>query len=233
MTKRPTTKRPTTKRPATKRLTIKRLDELLPLVPTVEDHRNSGFRAILKSISLGPVPRILDVGAGGFAGETTTVHLLDLFPGVVDAVELNAERADVLQKKLGDRVRVINADVSDYVPGAPPDLLVVDLDSNTIPMQYLEVLPKFHGLLPSGAKVISLIIYDCEACYLGEKPLLDKAGYSDQSAFMRSYFGAERLTPAKAASALRKHGWRFLGLVDKWMGAGPGLAVGWLYFSRE
>src|SRR5205807_5733414 len=80
-----------------------RASELRPR--DVPRNSDSSFRDLVAALQLQGVARILDVGAGGFLGETTTIHLLDLFPDAqITAVELDAERADALKEKCGDRM---------------------------------------------------------------------------------------------------------------------------------
>src|SRR4051812_28417177 len=97
--------------------------ELLPTdVPATSD---SSFRDLVDALQLDAVARILDVGAGGFLGETTTIHLLELFPEAdITAVELDEERAKGLEEKFGDRLGVVAGDVEAYAPPAPFDLIV-------------------------------------------------------------------------------------------------------------
>jgi 16S rRNA A1518/A1519 N6-dimethyltransferase RsmA/KsgA/DIM1 with predicted DNA glycosylase/AP lyase activity len=76
---------------------------------------STGFYQILSSLKLPTGAAILDVGAGGFAGETTTVHLLKLPDVQIDAIELVPERAKRLAEKLAGRVNVISDDFLAHV----------------------------------------------------------------------------------------------------------------------
>src|SRR2546421_4153499 len=114
----------------------------IELLPTeVARSSDSSFRDLVAALQLQGVARILDVGAGGFLGETTTIHLLDLFPDAqITAVELDAERADALKEKFGDRMEVVAGDIEEYAPPEPFDLVVIDLDSQRVPLVFDRLL---------------------------------------------------------------------------------------------
>src|SRR6478736_1072646 len=79
---------------------------------------------------------ILDVGAGGFAGVNTTVHLLQLASPRIDAIELVPERAKVLDEKFAGKIKVITGDFLTHEFHKTYDLIVLDLDSLLIPALY-------------------------------------------------------------------------------------------------
>ena len=205
---------------------------MFDLVPSAEDHRDSGFRAIIKGLKLPPKPRILDVGAGGFAGETTTVHLLELAGGEIDAVEINAERASALQKKFGKAINVINRGFGEFVAEAHYDLIVFDLDSNMTATQYTKFLAPASKMLRPGGKVISNIFYDSALAFDANSKLLNPSNRTAYEIFMREYFGVLKLEREVAAGRLRREGFATLGLVDKWMGTGRANAIGWLVLEK-
>src|SRR4051794_41368686 len=66
--------------------------------------KSTSFRSLLRALHLRRVESVLDVGAGGFVGETTTTHLLDLLDAAVTAVELHPERVAALEERVGDRL---------------------------------------------------------------------------------------------------------------------------------
>ena len=202
------------------------------LAPNVEDHRGSGFRAALKSLVLPPSPTILDVGAGGFAGATTMVHLVDCFPGVVDGIEIRPERAKAVAEKFGDRVRLFTGDFLQMEAAWAYDLLTFDLDSGLQDALFNLFLPRAAAMLAPHGKVVAGIIYDLEGAYGGETPLLNPVGRADHEAFMTGFFGTTALTPETAAPALAKQGFAVLGLVDKWMASGQKNAIGWLVLEK-
>jgi hypothetical protein len=106
----------------------------------VAHNGTSTFRGLLESLQLTGVESILDVGAGGFLGKTTTVHLLDLYGGAVTAVELDGVRAHKLAVAFGDKITVHTGDVAAFA-GGPFDLVVIDLDMSRIPMVHRELVP--------------------------------------------------------------------------------------------
>lgn len=201
------------------------------LAPAVADHGSSGFRAALKSIDLPANPRVLDVGAGGFLGETTTIHLLSLLDARVDAVEINPDRARALQQKFGDRIRVFSQDFEKFAPGDRYDLIVFDLDSHLIAAQYERFLTVAAKMVKPGGKIINSIIYDSATAYDPEAELLNQAGQADYDAFLRRYFGTTRLTPETIDYRLFSEGFAVLGLIDKWM-EDTTKALGWLVLEK-
>lgn len=205
-------------------------DVIRELVPEVEDHHNSGFRAVLKCLSLPAKPRVLDVGAGGFLGKTTTVHVLDLFDARVDAVERNADRASALQQEFATRLNVFAVDFKDFSPDYSYDLMIFDLDSNMIATQFEEFLPIAAKMLAPGGKIISLILYNSAAAF-NPGSGLNPAGKRDYEAFLMRYFGTVAINPRTAAHRLSAEGFAVLGMVDNMMGCGPGYAA-WMALEK-
>ena len=191
------------------------------LAPGIEDHKNSGFRAALKHIDPGSVRRVLEVG--GYTGERTTVHLIDLFEAPIDIVEIDPDRAATLRAKLSDRgkfsgqVTVCNADIRSYVPEHKYDLIVLDLPTSLIRMEYLELLERLQPFANPGCRYILYTLYDLEAVYSAPNP---PGGREAQESFMRGYFGTTLLEFDTLERVMRQKGFTALGLVDNWMCTG-------------
>ncbi len=154
------------------------------------------FLEVVKALRLPDGADILDVGAGGFAGANTTVHLLRLKRPSIDAIELNPERAKALAEKFGGQINVINGDFLMHDFGKLYDLVVLDLDSNLIPALYESWLPgKVKALLKPGGAVVVLCFG-----YAPETPN-DSYGLAREiqvvaKDFLGRFFGSTSLTPA-------------------------------------
>jgi len=119
----------------------------------------SSFRDLVELLVPVGLRRILDVGAGGFAGETTTVHLLDLFDAEVVGVEVHEGRAAALREKFGDALRVEACRLEAFVDDQPYDLIVLDLDTVGIPGTWTTLLPgPVKQLLAPGGFVAALLV---------------------------------------------------------------------------
>jgi predicted O-methyltransferase YrrM len=120
----------------------------------------SAFRDLLAALSLSNVRRVLVVGAGAFAGATTTAHLLELFDTEVSAVEPSSEQASVLEEKFADRIKVVGGDVT-KLDTEPYDLVVIDLALVRTPYIFEELLPdKVARLTAPGGIVVTSLVYD-------------------------------------------------------------------------
>jgi phospholipid N-methyltransferase len=192
--------------------------ELEGLAPTVADSRSSGIRAILKHVSLPAAAHILEIGGG--QGRYTTPQLLDLFDQPIDIVEIDKERAAALQAKFDSdpnsrgRVQLHHADARDFKASHRYELIVVDLPTSSIGLEYEEILPRLDDLITEQGKVILYTVYDVAAVYDVPNPPRDREG---QERFMLSYFGTTNLTLAAVQRALWPRGYACLGLVDRWM----------------
>lgn len=132
---------------------MKSLASLLPW------RRSAGpsFPRVIDALKLPAAPRILDVGAGGFQGETTTVHLIQIPNAVIDAVELDPSRAAALQAKFGDRINVIQGNFLTIDLPRQYDLVVLDLDAFLIPDIFRSWLPgRVKSVLAPQGKAITL-----------------------------------------------------------------------------
>ncbi len=197
------------------------------------DHRGLGFRGMAQSLRLPERALILDVGAGGFAGATTTAHLVERWPGRVHALEIRPERAQALHDKLGGRITIEVGDFYTYAPDQPFDLVVLDLDTSGHSRQYYEGIPKARGLLEPAGKVIASLIYDCDAAFGGAAPLFKPEARGAQEAFMQAYFGTTTLSLETARRVMWGHGFAALGMTDKWLSAtAAGRGFGWILLER-
>ncbi len=168
---------------------------------------DSSFRDLVAALG-GHHRRILDVGAGGFVGATTTVHLLDLFPDAhVTAVELDPTRADALREEFGERIEVVTADIAEYEAEELFDLIVIDLDTGAVPHIFDVLLEEV--LLPltrPGGLIVTIIVLDLFNAYHGPRPLLARDAEPEMCAFMLRRFGYLYLTDARVKAAYADHG---------------------------
>lgn len=115
------------------------------------------FRRVIDALGLPPAPRILDVGAGGFLGATTTIYLTAIKDAVIDAVELDPQRAVALQDKFAGRIRVIQGDFLTVELAHQYDLVVLDLDAFLIPDIFRHWLSeRVRSVLAPNGKVVTL-----------------------------------------------------------------------------
>lgn len=186
---------------------------------------------LLGSVGLPPGSRVLDVGAGGFVGRNTTVHLRAI-EAQITAVEIDVERASKLQEAFAD-IKVIVSDIRhyDYADG-PFDLAVFDLDSGLTPAVMTELIQVAHKHLIRGGLLITVMVYDSAATYGGDKPLLGPAGRKTQEEFLNAFYGSTRVGIGLASRALVRHGFEVLGIVDKYLGAYQ-RGVGWLVLRKS
>jgi predicted O-methyltransferase YrrM len=154
------------------------------------------FLEIVKALRPPDGADILDVGAGGFAGANTTVHLLKLKDPRIDAIELVPDRAKVLTEKFAGKINVITGDFLTHDFGKTYDLVVLDLDSQIIPSLYESWLPgKVKSVLKPGGAVVVLCFG-----YAPDTPN-DTYGLAREiqvvaKEFLQRHFGATSLTPA-------------------------------------
>jgi SAM-dependent methyltransferase len=194
---------------------------------------DTSFRSLIATLDLGHVGSVLDVGAGGFVGETTTVHLADLLTAPITAVELNRERADALAERFGDRLEVVCADAFDWDDERAFDLVVLDIDTPRIPAIFETHLEgKLLDLVRPGGVLISVIVNDAQQAFHGPKAL-PASNEELISSFLERHFGSRRLTDRglKAHYADHPH-YRALAMVDKWQGD-PANYIAWLALQRR
>jgi cyclopropane fatty-acyl-phospholipid synthase-like methyltransferase len=167
------------------------------LIPIVDDHQVSGFRAILKLLHLPRGCRALDVGAGGFLGTTTTVHLIDVLAAEVTALEINPERASKLAAKFGDRLTVVASSFEQYIVQLSGEnkynLVVFDIDTPLIPKIFDTMIDAASAVLTSDGFIISVFIYDIDGTFNCEPPLLSRLGKALQEEFLIGKFGTTKV----------------------------------------
>jgi len=200
--------------------------------PAVLDERDApagqrlAFPWILSRLKLSQGFCAVDVGAGGFVGKSTTVHLCAL-GGRTIALEINADRAAALQAAFpAIDVRCQDIRTFDW-SGGPYDVVVFDLDSGLIPLIMTELIQATRPHLAPGGVVIAVVIYDSPAAFGGDKPLVNPLGRKQNDQFMQDFYGAHRVGIAVADHAVSKYGYEAIGVVDKYLGSAQ-RGVGWL-----
>lgn len=191
------------------------------------------FETVLQSLRLPARPRVLDVGAGGFLGTNTTVHLLNLPGAQVDAIELNPERAQALAEKFAGRLNVVCGDFLQHGFDGAYDLVVLDLDSQLIPALYEEWIPgKVKELLNPGGAVVVLCFG-----YAPETPT-ESYGLAPEiqalaKDFLMRRFGTAVLTPQIVEAAYRGDpDYRFVAMQGK-LGRPPPETIVWIGLQRR
>ena len=193
---------------------------------------SSAFRDLVAELDTSGVDSVLDIGAGGFVGATTTEHLLDVLDARVTAIELDADRADALRKRFGDRVEVVVGDAWEWDDGRAFDLVVLDIDTPRIPGIFEEHLEgRLLQLVRPGGLVISVIVSDVALAYHGPKAMRAE-NEPEMAAFLDGYFGTRHLTETAVKERFARHAhYRALALVDKWRDD-PANYVAWLALQR-
>lgn len=148
----------------------------------------------MNSLPITPNPRILDVGAGGFVGETTTKYLIALPGARVDGIELDKPEVDALAAKFGDKVRAMHGNFLTHEFDTTYDVIVLDMDSQTLPAQFESWIPgKVTELLNPNGIIIAL-------CYgFGPAEPHEHWQFADEMRlfsrdFLQRFFGVDVLT---------------------------------------
>jgi predicted O-methyltransferase YrrM len=195
--------------------------------------KSTSFRSLLRALGLRRVDSVLDVGAGGFVGETTTTHLLDLLDAAITAVELDRDRVAALRERFGDRLEVVCGDAFEWDDGRAFDLVVLDIDTPRIPAIFEEHLEgRLLELVRPGGVLIIAIVCDLDQAFHGPKAL-PSSNEPLIAPFVERHFGSRRLTDRglKAHYADHPH-YRALAMVEKWP-RDPGNYIAWLALQRR
>jgi predicted O-methyltransferase YrrM len=187
--------------------------------------RYDGFAWTLSQLHLPDGPRIIDVGAGGFVGQTTTRHLVEIPRAEVTAVEISAERAQRLAEAFGDRVNVICGDFATVELQGSYDLVVIDTDVLVMPTAFQNWLNgRVFRLLRPGGYVIAINLSSWTnatapgaAIHYGvdDRRRLQIGDFMHD--FMLSYWGALEVTPEVVRGKFAADsGYEFVAVKDKW-----------------
>jgi predicted O-methyltransferase YrrM len=194
--------------------------------------RATSFRSLIAALDLRRVDSVLDVGAGGFVGQTTTTHLVDLIDAPITAVELDPDRAAALTEAFGDRLEVVCADAFDWDDDRTFDLVVLDIDTPRIPAIFEEHLEgRLLALLRPGGVLITVLVNDADQAFHGPKAL---PASNEQLilSFLERHFGSRRLTDRSLKRHYAEHPhYRALAMVEKWQGD-PANFIAWLALQR-
>jgi hypothetical protein len=184
------------------------------------------FEAIVKKLRLPRHPRILDVGAGGFVGETTTRHLVRYFGGEITAIEIHQGRAERLQEAFQDKIKVICGDFTQYQWNDRFDLIVLDLDPLCMPAIFYAWLPgKVFRLLRPGGYTIAINLANWEnaitpgsAIHYGCDLRLRFAPGDLMHGFLLTYWGALNVTEAVVRGKFARDPlYKVVSVMDKWV----------------
>ena len=192
------------------------------------------FPWILDVLKLNQATSVLDIGSGGFLGESTLKFILNRYSGPITAIEIIHDRVYKLQKKFtNDNLTVIQSDAFDFDYSLKYGLIAVDFDSFIIPRFMNELLPKLSMSLLPGGVLIGVTIYDHDLCFNSISPALSLSYADMQQDFMMKTYLSKRVTLDSCDKFLVSKGiaLKTIGIVDAQFGAGK-LGVGWLILKK-
>lgn len=177
--------------------------------------------------------RVLDVGAGGFCGETTTQHLVKYIRGEITAIEINEEKALALKERFYPQVVVINGDFLKYKFDDVFDLIVLDLDAKLIPDMFeIWLNDKVYNLLSSNGIVIVINVGSYENCSDKEKGLnihIHKLIYDFMQRYWKTLIVDNNVINNKFANDTK---YDLVEVVDKWAN-NPKNIIQWVVLKKR
>lgn len=200
-----------------------------PGVPGVGD---SSFRAITTRLLVPKGCSTLDVGAGGFLGNTTTKHLIEVLDAQVDAVEIDAELARKLDEKFAGRIKVYNLPIQD-LPKVELKYDIIISDLPMVPWQINSFVPDWLGTLKPGGYYILCTVYDLVGMFDGKEPLMDRSIRPDFEQFLLDRFGTTTIDPRTAQKAFIGSGLTVRAIVDKWSLRSPRRGFGFIVLQKD
>ena len=204
------------------------------LIPDVSDHKNSGLRAILQLAHLDPKSKVLEAidENPNSPGSYTTVHIRDFVTGKIDVLQNNPEIATAVKDAWGEKVNIVSFDFLKNETSDKYDLILLDMSSSVMAKKFEQLHTKARELLNDGGVLISSIIYDLDNAYNGESPLLNPSGRVFQEGLISKISKTGKINREDIKQAINSIGFTPLAVVDKWMGNGKAMAVGWLYLKK-
>lgn len=200
-----------------------------PAVPGVGD---SAFRAIVTRLLVPKGCSTLDIGSGGFLGNTTTRHLVEVLDAEVDAVEIDTELARKLDEKFAGRIKVHAMAIQDFPrAGRQYDIIVSDLPM--VPWQINEFAPDWLENLKPGGYYIFCTVYDLVGMFDGKEPLMDRSIRPDFEKFLLERFGTTTIDPRTAQKSFIGSPLTVRAIVDKWCMKSPRRGFGFIVLQKE
>ena len=202
------------------------------LDPGVPGMGNSSFRAILTRLLVPKGCLALDIGAGGFLGNTTTRHLVEVLDADVDAVEIDADLAHKLDEKFAGRIKVHNLAIQDFPrAGRRYDVIVSDLPM--VPWQINTFAPDWLENLKPGGYYIFCTVYDLAGMFDGKEPLMDRSVRPDFEKFLLERFGTIKIDPRTAQKSFIGSSLTVRAIVDKWCLKSPRRGFGFIVLQKD
>jgi phospholipid N-methyltransferase len=186
---------------------------------SVDCPRRTPFENLIEKLKCPDGCKVLDVGAGGFCGETTTQYLVKHVTGEITAIEIEKDKALALKERFQSQsqVNVINGDFLKYRFDDIFDLIILDLDTKLIPEMFeVWINGKVFDLLSNNGIVIAINVGSYANCCDKEKGLqehLHKLIYE----FMQRYWGTLLVTDNVIINKFNTDSrYRVIEVVDKW-----------------
>ena len=184
------------------------------------------FAWLLTQLSLPVAPRIVDVGAGGFVGQTTTRHLVKIPDADITAVEISPDRAQRLAEAFGERVKVICGDFDTVELPGTYDLVCVDTDVKVMSIAFKEWLHgRVYRMLNRGGYAIFINLSSWANAIAGGPAIHygvdDRRRLQDGDViydFMLNYWGALEVAPEMVCQKFSKDPfYKAIAVKDKWL----------------
>ncbi|AIF82013.1 hypothetical protein I862_07295 [endosymbiont of Acanthamoeba sp. UWC8] len=196
--------------------------------------KKTNFENLIEYLDTSLIRNILDIGAGGFVGETTTKHLTNYFKqSKIIALEKRIEACEQLEKKFAGKIEVICGDIANFNKGAPYDLIVIDLDASLITWIYEELLEnQLYKLLKPNGYIIAIGIANIKNA---KKFFSEEAARTLQEQwcpFMKKYIKASGMTLENMKIKFHESDkYYVLNVLDKWDKKEN--VVNWVFFQKK
>jgi SAM-dependent methyltransferase len=188
----------------------------------------SGFRHIVETLPLRNGCQVLDVGAGGFCGDTTTIYLRDILKARIDAVEIDPALAEKLSERFGETINVVCSDIESFLTNTDNHYDLIVHDIAIMDIFFDEMLPSYSRRLNKGGYIVAAFIFDHAKTNQGPAPLFSPEASAHQANFLLRRFGSLAPTRRQIQARLRP-GCKVEAIVDKFNWRIPQLAgLGWL-----
>ena len=194
---------------------------------------SSGFELALQILPYSKNNTYIDIGAGGFLGETTTKFIEKRRDAKLILIERNVSSASELSQVFPQATIFCASYDTKFDVLGQARFISIDLDLQLIEQEWTDFLPAVSSQLERHTYLLVSIIHNLDAAFSSESGYIQNR--DSKTIYDKSFqiFGTTNVKMQDLKKYCKTYGYKAIAIFDKQLGTGPGYGVGWALVANS